>query len=400
MRLRDVLNLSLRSFRTRPMRTALTILGMGVGIGAVLFLVSFGYGLQRVILNQITTADSLLSLDVGPGNSGLIELNQESVAKMAVIPHVSEVSPVINEPGQLTMGDMTSDSLIFGVDQSFLRLNGVTVEWGKGIEDKDTQGVVVSAIGAKLFNYENPQDILGKEIKISVFLSKITEQGVEEVELKNIETPFKVVGVINDESLNYIYVPRHSLDPLAITNYAQAKVKVDSSNFVEEVRGKIIEQGYVVSALSDTIDQAKKIFNIVQIVLGLFGLIALVVSAIGMFNTMTITLLERINEIGIMRSIGITSGDIQKLFLVESMLIGFLGGISGIIIGLIGGEIVNFIINLLAQSFGGKVLDLFYSPAWFMLFIVIFSSVIGLVTGIYPSKRAGSLNPLEALRYK
>ncbi|MBT4849458.1 ABC transporter permease [Candidatus Parcubacteria bacterium] len=156
----------------------------------------------------------------------------------------------------------------------------------------------------------------------------------------------------------------------------------------------------MVSSLSDTIEQANKIFGIVQLVLGLFGLIALIVSAIGMFNTMTITLLERINEIGIMRSIGVTKRDIRYLFLFESMVIGFLGGLSGVIIGFLGGELVNLFFNLLAKNFGGQTFDLFVSPSWFIIFIMVFSTLIGLVTGIYPSKQAASLNPLEALRYK
>jgi len=115
---------------------------------------------------------------------------------------------------------------------------------------------------------------------------------------------------------------------------------------------------------------------------------------------MTITLLERINEIGIMRAIGVTKRDIRSLFLFESMVIGFLGGLSGIIIGLLGGTAVNFIINILAKNLGGVALDLFYAPPWFMIFIIVSSSLIGLLTGVYPSQRAGSLNPLDALRYK
>ena len=158
--------------------------------------------------------------------------------------------------------------------------------------------------------------------------------------------------------------------------------------------------GYLVSSLSDTIDQAKKIFRIIQIILALFGLVALVVSAIGMFNTMTVTLLERINEIGILRSIGASANDIRLLFLVESVLMGFLGGIGGIVVGYLGGEIANFGLNILAKSFGGEPLNLFYRPFWFIGFIIIFSTIIGFLTGIYPSRRASKLNPLEALRYK
>ena len=127
---------------------------------------------------------------------------------------------------------------------------------------------------------------------------------------------------------------------------------------------------------------------------------ALTVSAIGMFNTMTIALLERINEIGIMRSIGITRKDIKKIFLLEASIMGLFGGVSGIAIGILGGELVNIGINILAKSFGGQALDLFYSPLWFIFTVTLFSSIVGFLTGIYPSMKASKLNPLDALRYK
>jgi len=162
----------------------------------------------------------------------------------------------------------------------------------------------------------------------------------------------------------------------------------------------IIDKGFLVSSLSDIIDQTNKIFKVVQLILAIFGLIALLVSSIGMINTMTITLLERINEIGIMRAIGITKRDIKIMFLTESLIMGLLGGIGGVIIGYIGGSLVNMGINLLANTFGGQSLNLFYYPSWFIYFIIIFSTLIGLLTGIFPSIKASKLNPLLALRYK
>jgi len=138
----------------------------------------------------------------------------------------------------------------------------------------------------------------------------------------------------------------------------------------------------------------------VQIVLSFFGAVALMVSAIGMFNTMTIALLERTQEIGIMKSLGASNGDIKKTFLVEAVLIGFLGGVSGILTGIGASEIFNFGVNKLAGSFGGDKVDLFYIPIEFMLMILVFSTTVGLMTGFYPARRAAKLNPLDALRYK
>lgn len=399
MRLLDTLSLSTRMFRTRPMRTFLTILGVSVGIGTVLFLVSLGYGLQNVILSQITTADALLTLDVNTGSSDLLKLKEENIESIKNIPNVAEVSPIANLAAQLTLGELTGDGLVYAVDPSFFRLSGIIPKDGAVFESEDEHNAVISSAGAKLFNI-SPSQIIGNKISLTLFLPATNDEGVEEVKVEKREENYTVTGVIDDDNNNYIFLPLKTISDLKIAEYNQAKVKISSNEAMEGVRNKIIEQGFLVSSLSDTIDQANKIFKIIQIILALFGFVALIVSAIGMFNTMTIALLERINEIGIMRAIGVSKGDIKKLFLLESLMMGFLGGLGGVGIGYLAGEIANIGINLLAKNFGGQSLNLFYRPFWFIILIIIFSSIIGFFTGVYPSLRAAKLNPLEALRYK
>lgn len=399
MRLLDTLSLSTRMFKTRPMRTFLTVLGVSVGIGTVLFLVSLGYGLQDTILSKITTADSLLSLDVSPGAVGLINLTDQDIKKISQIEEVEEISPVINLSAQLAAEGFAGDGLVYAVDSSFFRLGGVKVDYGEVINSDNGHTAVISSAGVKLFNSTQEQ-IIGKEVSLILFVPKILEDGFEEIETVRREEKYKIVGVIEDKSANYIFIPRQAISDLGIKEYDQLKVKVSSSEHMEGIRNEIIEKGFLVSSLSDTIEQANKIFRIIQIILALFGLVALIVSAIGMFNTMTIALLERINEIGIMRAVGITKRDVRKLFLLESVMMGFLGGIGGVAVGYGAGEIANVGINILAKSFGGQSLDLFYCPLWFIAFIIIFSTVIGFATGVYPSIKASKLNPLTALRYK
>jgi putative ABC transport system permease protein len=191
-----------------------------------------------------------------------------------------------------------------------------------------------------------------------------------------------------------------SLVSLKIDNFSQVKVKCASQPEMNGVREKLLEKGLLVSSLSDTVDQANKIFRIIQIVLMLFGFIALVVSAIGMFNTMTIALLERTEEIGIMKSIGASDGGISIMFIMESTIMGFLGGFGGVLIGLIGGEIVNALVNFVAARFGGETVRLFFSPLWFIGVIVVFAAFVGMLTGFVPARRASKIDPLEALRYK
>lgn len=399
MKLSDTISLSTRMFKTRPLRTFLTILGVSVGIGTVLFLVSLGYGLQNAILSNITTADSLLSLDVSPGVADLITLTEQEVKKISQIKEVEEVSPVINLSAQITAGNLTGDGLIYAVNSSFFRLSGISVNYGDEINSDSGYTAVISSAGVKLFNL-TPEQAINKEIILTLFVPKISEDGFEEVEAVKREEKYKIIGVIKDENTNYVFIPSQAISDLGIGKYGQLKVKVSSDEHMERIRNEIIERGFLVSSLSDTIEQANKIFRIVQIILALFGLVALIVSAIGMFNTMTIALLERINEIGIMRAVGITKKDIRKLFLLESVMMGFSGGVGGVAVGYSAGEVANAGINILAKTFGGQALDLFYYPLWFIFFIIIFSTIIGFITGIYPSVKASKLNPLTALRYK
>lgn len=397
MRFVDTLSLSTRMFKTRPLRTLLTILGVGVGIGTVLFLVSLGYGLQDAVLSRITSADALLALDINPGTSELIQLNNDSLQKISQIEHVDEVSPVITASAQVSIGELTGDGVMYAVNPSYFRLSGIRPEKGEMfVNEKD---LLISTAAAELLNIDLETG-LGKEINVTYFVPKVNEQGVEEITSIEQEDPYKIVGIIKNDAESIIYVPISNVSNSGITNYLETKVKVSDSVYLVDVRNKIMEMGFFVSALADTIDQAKKIFSIVQIVLGLFGLVALIVSAIGMFNTMTVMLLERTNEIGIMRSIGVSKRDIKKLFLFESMAMGFLGGVGGIILGYLGGEIANLAMNILAKNFGGESINLFSRPLWFLGVILIGSAFIGFLTGVFPARRAGKLNPLDALKYK
>jgi len=382
------------------MRTFLTILGVSVGIGAVLFLVSLGYGLQKVVLSKITTADSLLSLDVTSGVEDLIAITRDDIDDISQIENVEVVSPIVSLTSQMSVNSFTGSNVAHIVNYDFFKLSGVAVDYGEMPAEDDPYAVVISSVAAELFGLE-PENILNKEASLSLFVPKQDEDSeVEEIMVSDREEKYRIVGVIDDLSSNYMFVSAIAVQDLNLDTFDQLKVKVTDSKYIEDIRNQIIDKGFLVSSLSDIIEQTNKIFEVIQLILAIFGLIALIVSAIGMVNTMTIALLERINEIGIMRAIGITKRDIKIIFLTESLIMGFLGGIGGLAVGFAGGYIVNLGINLLANTFGGQSLDLFYCPAWFIYFIIIFSTLIGLLTGVYPSMKASKLNPLTALRYK
>ncbi len=396
----DIFRLSTRMFRTNRSRTILTILGISVGIGAILFLVSLGYGLQKMILNQITTSDALLSLDVTTGDIETFKLDDESVKEIKSIPGVEQVSPLLSAQGQMSIDDISSELTMNFVDREYLRLDGTVVKKGDFFtnEGKDNNKIIISSSALKLFNLDE-NNAFDKKIRFTVFKQSSAEEGIQRDSIE-LAKDFQIIGIIDEENSNYVYLPFAVGQKLNFDSYSNLKVKIDKKDNLETARAAIIDKGYIVSALSDIIEQANQVFQIIQIILGSFGIVALIVSAIGMFNTMTIALLERTQEIGIMKALGATAGDIWKMFLAESVIIGFLGGLGGVVLGMSGGEIFNYGINLLAGAFGGAKIDMFFTPYWFIILIMTFSTFVGLVTGFYPARRAARINALEALRYK
>lgn len=397
----DIFRLATRMFRTNRSRTILTILGISVGIGAILFLVSLGYGLQRLILNKITTSDALLSLDVSSGDLTALKLDQQALDKIKSINGVDITSPMVSAQAQMIIDDISSELTANFVDNEFFRLDGTALKKGAFYKDTPEDGnkVIISSSALKLFNLDEDQ-AFNKEINFSILVPSTEDEEKIIKDYTQLDGKFKIIGIVDDEESNFVYMPISISQKLEINSFSKIKVKVTLDSVLPLVRTAISDQGFVVSALSDTIEQANQIFKIVQIVLASFGIIALIVSAIGMFNTMTIALLERTQEIGIMKALGATSIDIWNMFLAESVIIGFFGGLGGILIGMLTGELFNYLVNVLASAFGGQKIDMFYTPLWFILLIIFFSTFVGLITGFYPAQRAAKINCLEALRYK
>ena len=404
MRFSDLFKLSTRMFKARTSRTLLTILGMSIGIGAILFLVSLGYGLQKTLLERITTSDSLLTLDVSEAKSGMVSLDQQMVDKISAMSGVEDVSPAFQITTQGHLDDLSADLLVFSSKASFLKLGGFKASKGELLNDNNEEGIIISSAVAQVFG-KNVDEMMGKEMSFTFFIPKVIDesQKVEgmqsEFERVDKEKKYKIIGVIDGED-NVVYVNSKSLTDLNITRYGQVKVKTRSNPEMNVVRDAILEYGLLVSSLSDTVDQANQIFKVVKIVLMLFGIIALVVSAIGMFNTMTIALLERTEEIGIMKSIGASDMSVSIMFFMEATIMGFAGGLMGVTIGWLGGQLFNATINFVATRFGGQPVSLFYSPGWLIFVIIGSSAVVGFFTGWAPARRASKTDPLDALRYK
>lgn len=404
MRTQDLAQLSTRAFKTNPLRTWLTILGMGVGTGAVVVLVGLGFGLQQIILEQIVFGETLLSLGVSATGAQNLQLTSQTVAEFEANEHVLDAAPLARFPALVTYKGLTGNLFIQGAEPPYIRYAGVVASYGEVFTDADienTTEIMLSPAVLKLFGVadEDVSAFIGEKVKFRLLVP--ADDGSDAVNEIYIDKEYTVKGITKEAGvLNALMMLPELRNYVGIEEYERIQVRVDTNEFLPVVEEQLIEAGYRVTALSKTVEQASKIFQGVQAVLATFGGIALLVSAIGMFNTMTVTLLERTKEIGIMRTIGAAPKDIKWLFVSESIVVGFLGGVSGIIMGVGLGMFINLLLNLAASQFGGESVSLFAFPLNFLLFIALFSAGVGYLTGIFPAKRAASLNPLDAIRYE
>lgn len=402
MQVADLARLSTRMFKTNPLRTWLTILGMGVGTGAVVVLVGLGFGLQQIILEQIVFGDSLLSLGVSATGARNLSITDDVIKSFEENEYIQDAAPLARYPALVTYKGLTGNVFLQGAEPAYLRYAGITASAGEVFVEEDIGNgneVMLSPAVLKLFGAEDPEAFIGQEVTFRLLVP--AEDGTDAITEINIEKKFRVKGISKEEGvLNALIMLPELRNYVGVEAYDRAQVKVISNEFLEATEEALIKLGYRVTALSKTVEQASKIFQGIQATLAVFGGIALVVSAIGMFNTMTVTLLERTKEIGIMRTLGASPSDVKLLFISESVVVGFLGGISGVLMGITLGFVVNFLLNLAASQFGGQAVKLFAFPMWFLMFISSFSGIVGYLTGIFPARRAALLNPLDAIRYE
>lgn len=398
LQIKELLRLSFRTFHTKPIRAMLTILGMSVGIGTVLFLVSLGYGLQYILIGKlITTEDSLITMEVSYPTETNIYIKKETIDNLKRDPLVGEVSPVAEFSGELSISSTTGllvDTLI--VEPSYFRLTGLMPSLG-GYPLANENGAVISSQTFSPIGLNNDISTIGKMFTLNVFYQD-EKNGTEEEVYSNM--PIPVRGIINDESMQPTVITLVNSLSGTPPFFRKVLVKAKDAETLEPLRDRLLSQGFVVSARVDLVNQARKITNIITIILGVFGITALVVSAIGMFNTMIVGFMERIYEVGILKSIGATDSDVRNLFLLESVIMGFLGGAGGLLIGLIGGKLFNFLLSVIAIRLGGKEISLFITPWWFVFLIIGLSLVIGLASGFWPAYRATKLSPKEAFTRK
>lgn len=241
-------------------------------------------------------------------------------------------------------------------------------------------------------------DAVNKTVQLTFIVPSTLRDSTDKV-VSEVAT-YSIVGVVPDDKSPVIYTPFIDLRSLGITNYSQVRVVVKNQEDLAKTRQLIESMGLSTTSVADTVADINSLFVTARALLALLGLVALAVASLGMFNTLTVSLLERIHEVGLMKAMGMKSNEIQELFLTESMIMGFFGGLLGLVIGFLSSKLISLVLSVFSVFKGADLVDVSYTPIGFVIAIISLSLFVGFVTGIYPARRATRISALDALRYE
>lgn len=211
---------------------------------------------------------------------------------------------------------------------------------------------------------------------------------------------YKIIGITPDDNSPVIYVPFIDLRALGINNFSQVKLSVNHESRLERVREHVENLGFNTRSVSDTVSQINSLFSTARVMLALLGTVALSIASLGMFNTLTVSLLERTREVGLMKAMGLKPAEVRELFLAESMIMGSLGGFLGLTSGFAIAKILEVLISIFTIVRGVGYVTIVNVPPLFALAIIFVSFFVGLLTGIFPARRSAKISALNALRYE
>ncbi len=384
-----------RNLVSKKLRSFLTMLGVMIGIGAIFFLFSLGLGLQSLVTNEIIGNQSIKSIDVTSPNSRILKLDNAATDKIGGLPHVSKIGSSYAFAGGLKFNSSEVDTIVYGVDKGYQELANLNLTKGRMLEANDGDAVFVNRSVLQAVGINNPEDILDKKLNLKIPLHITAQDGSD----KAIDQSFAIVGVIDSGSGNEVFIPKTYFDLARVDQFSQVKLLADDTANISGLRKQIESLGFETTSPMDTIDQINQMFKYFNIVLVGFGAIGMIVAVLGMFNTLTISLLERTREIGLMVALGARHKDMRKLFVLEAVLLSFIGAVFGIILAMIGGQFVNIGMNQLAMKRGvTDRFDLFATPPWLIASLIGFMVLVGLIVVFFPARRAEHINPIDALR--
>ncbi len=459
MRSFDIILMGLKNLFRRKTRTILTVLGVVIGTAAIVVMVSLGIGMNENFNEQLKQMGSLNIINVNKyrnnpdgmsSNPQDIVLDDKTVAAIRAIKGVQAVTPIAEAYVKLVSGKYVAYTPVLGIDAKSMADFDYKIADGRILQEGDVEQIVVGS-GISM-NFYNPKNMYGGMMgaqgpAVDVMKDKLeltfdmqygekrpTGAGGQENTKPAKLYKVKAVGLLeqtNDYQKDYyIYMNLNQLQKMIKDNnkqtqgqgnsfgmsmyggasttngYERIMVMVKNINDVDAIQKQIDEMGYGTSSLADIRKPMQKQAQTIQLVLGGIGAISLLISALGITNTMIMSIYERTREIGVMKVLGCKMKNIRQLFLFESGIIGFIGGLVGVLLSYLTSWILNTVgkgfMNLGGMGFGmgmgGETARISVIPLWLALLSVVFAILIGLISGFSPARRAMKLSALEAIK--
>ncbi len=404
----QTLKISLRALRTNKMRSFLTMLGIIIGIAAVIAMMAVGSGASYVISQQIASIGSNIILVIpGSTTSGGIRTgsggsqaltSDDAKAVMAECPSVARASGTVRSTSQIVYGNMNWSTIVMGATPELFEIREWPVVNGRNITSQDVDGagkvcLLGQTVADNLFGSDEP---VGKIVRIK-------------------KIPFTVIGVLERKGQS----PQGTdQDDTVFVPLRTAQIKLSRSQFPNSVNAILVqaksedlldkaeteinnlmmqrhritggkEKDFTTRNLSEILAVAEQSSKAMSLLLGAVASISLIVGGIGIMNIMLVSVTERTREIGIRMAIGARKNDILWQFMTEAVLLTMLGGIIGILLGSLGATVVSRFLEWPTLISLQSVLVAFF-----------FSGAVGIFFGFYPARKAAGLNPIEALRYE
>jgi len=404
MRKSTLIKVAAQSILRNKLRTFLTMLGIVIGVAAVIVMVAVGYGAQTSIQKQINSLGTNMIM-VMPGASvqggvsmGSASFNRLTVADVEKLQRESQlllaVSPVVNGFAQIIAGANNWRTRIEGADTSYQTIRDLRFESGSWFSEADVRAMrKVAVLGETVANNLFPDgDAVGQQIRV-----------------RNV--PFTVIGVLASKGQTM----GMDQDDVLMMPYTTAQVRLKGRSFLgqivastsspaempaaqDEIRSILREShrlsdadndDFTIGNQNELADAVKQSTQVMTMLLAAIASISLLVGGIGIMNIMLVSVTERTREIGIRMAIGARGRDVLTQFLIESVVISVFGGVIGIGFGFLGAALVGFITGWSTVT-----------PPEAVLLAVGFSAAIGIFFGFYPARQAAALNPIQALRYE
>lgn len=390
---RILLLLAARNLNFKKLRTSLTIAGVVIGIGAMVFLLSLGLGMRDLVSKQVIGNSSVKTIDVTSPKSSVLSIDRQALNQIKSIRNVTGVGETYSIVGDMSYQNSNTTLAVFAASPYYLELSSLRQQAGEITKLKDNEAYL-NTTAAKAIGFDDASKAIGKTIHVK------SEIESSKGDKSTFNQDLKIKAVVQTGKGSEVMFSDDLVKPYDPKSYNQLKVVANDRSTVPEIRKQIEALGFSTSSPLDTLSQINDVFRFFNVILVAFGGIGMIIAILGMFNTLTISLLERTGEIGLLLSIGARSKDITIMFILEALALSLIGGIIGIAGAGVLGVIIDQVFNKLAISRGVSGQFSFFSmPFTLLIGALLFICLVGLVVVFYPAYRAAHIDPIDVLHH-